>query len=175
MRGIGWLAVALVACGGTAESTRPEPTAAPVAPQSDPSNLAKPEPKQPAVAAAAGPLPSNPCGAPGVRLVQFDLDGDGKTDVWKLHEPNPSGGGDYVACKKVDMDRDGSYDYWVAYTPTGTMLYEAFDFDFDGQFDQLTIYDPATGIKTEVRRDTDADGHYDIIETYDAQGNLVSP
>jgi hypothetical protein len=37
-----------------------------------------------------------------------------------------------------------------------------------------TVYDPKTGLKAEVERDTDFDGKFDVKEVYDSAGQLTS-
>lgn len=100
------------------------------------------------------------CEPDGKRVATYDLNKDGKDDVWRLYK------GDTMTCKQVDFDHDGRKDWMVAYDAQGRILYQKADFDFDGKYDMAAIFDPATGQRTEVERDTDFDGKMDIMELY---------
>lgn len=107
------------------------------------------------------------CETEGKRIETFDLDKDGKDDVWKLYA------GDVLTCKQVDFDHDGRKDWVEAYNPSGQRLYQKADFDYDGKFDMLAVLDPATGETVEVERDTDFDGKFDVREVY-TNGQLTA-
>lgn len=100
------------------------------------------------------------CETEGKRVSTYDLNKDGKDDVWRLYK------GDAMTCKQVDFDHDGRKDWMVAYDAAGKILYQKADFDYDGKFDMAAVFDPATGQRTEVERDTDFDGKMDIKELY---------
>jgi hypothetical protein len=107
------------------------------------------------------------CEESGKRAVTFDLNKDGKPDVWKLFA------GETMTCKQDDFDHDGRKDWLIAYDAAGQTLYQKADFDYDGKFDMAAVFDPASGQRTEVERDTDFDGKFDIKEVY-AGGQLSS-
>lgn len=107
------------------------------------------------------------CESSGKRVASYDLNKDGKDDVWRLFK------GDAMSCKQVDFDHDARKDWMVAYDASGKILYQKADFDYDGKFDMATVFDPASGQRTEVDRDTDFDGKFDIKEVY-AGGQLAS-
>ena len=100
------------------------------------------------------------CQTEGKRVSTYDLNKDGKDDVWRLYK------GDTMTCKQVDFDHDGRKDWMVAYDAAGKILYQKADFDYDGKFDMAAVFDPATGQRIEVDRDTDFDGKLDIVELY---------
>jgi hypothetical protein len=116
------------------------------------------------------------CDTNGKNVVTYDLNHDGKPDVWRLYKTEDDGGTkvEWLTCKQVDFDHDGRKDWVVAYNRKGNPLYEKADFDYDGKWDMSTIYDTKTGLKAEVERDTDFDGKFDVKEVYDSAGQLTS-
>ena len=116
------------------------------------------------------------CDTTGKNVVTFDLNRDGKPDVWRLYKTVDDGGTkvEYMTCKQVDFDHDGRKDWVVGYGPKGQRLFEKVDMDFDGRFDLSAIYDPKTGKLAQVERDTDFDGKFDLKELYDPNGQLQS-
>jgi hypothetical protein len=107
------------------------------------------------------------CDTAEKRVVELDLNKDGKMDVWRLFK------GDVQTCKQVDFDHDGRKDWLEAYDAAGKAIYQKADFDYDGKFDMVTVLDPNTGEITEAERDTDFDGKFDVREVY-ASGQLSS-
>jgi len=78
--------------------------------------------------------------------------------------------------KKVetfDLNKDSKTDVWRYYAGS-TLTCKHIDFDYDGKFDMLSVFDPASGNVTEVQRDTDFDGEYDVREVYAAGGQITS-
>ena len=53
------------------------------------------------------------CETEGKRVATYDLNKDGKDDVWRLYK------GDAMSCKQVDFDHDGRKDWIVAYDAAG--------------------------------------------------------
>jgi len=105
-------------------------------------------------------MPPAVCADPVLKSADFDLDGDGRTDMHKAYAPGPAG--DYVLCKVTDFDHDGRMDMAALYDPAGAVLVEYFDFDFNGTTEAITRHDQAAG--TEITsRDTDGDGLIDTI------------
>ena len=140
------LALALVACKGKKQDTTPK-------------NMG---------GDSGSKIDATLCEASGKREATYDLNKDGKPDIWRLYK------GDALSCKQIDFDHDGKKDWVVAYDPSGKILYQKADFDFDGKFDMAAVFDPASGHRQEVERDTDFDGKFDIKEVYAADGNLQS-
>jgi len=102
----------------------------------------------------------------GKRKVQsYDLNKDGKNDVWHLYKDNVE------TCKIDDFDHDGRKDWVVAYDASHTPLYKKADTDWDGSFDLIEVFEKGTIVETE--RDSDFDGKFDVKEIY-AQGTLQS-
>jgi hypothetical protein len=116
------------------------------------------------------------CDANGKNVVTFDLNHDNKPDVWRLYATEDDGGTkvEFLTCKQVDFDHDGRKDMVVAYNRKGNTIYAKYDFDFDGKWDYNGIYDPKTGTLAEVERDTNFDGKFDVRESYDSSGQLIS-
>jgi hypothetical protein len=115
------------------------------------------------------------CDTTGKNVVTYDLNHDGKPDVWRLYKTEDEGGTkvEYMTCKQVDFDHDGRKDWVVAYNRKGMPIYEKADFDFDGKWDMSAVFDPKTGKIAEVERDTDFDGKFDVKEIYDTDGQLI--
>ncbi len=105
------------------------------------------------------------CDESSKKVVTFDLNKDGKPDVWRLYA------GDIETCKIDDFDHDGNKDWLVAYDPKHTPLYKKADVDYDGNYDLVEVYEK--GQLSEAERDTDFDGKMDVKETY-ANGQLTS-
>jgi len=116
------------------------------------------------------------CDTNGKNVVTYDLNHDGKPDVWRLYKSEDEGGTkvEFMTCKQVDFDHDGRKDWVVAYNRKGNTLFEKADFDYDGKWDMSSIYDTKTGTVAEVERDTDFDGKFDVKEVYDSAGQLTS-
>lgn len=132
--------VALAACNGKKGDTTPK----------NPGSTAK--------------IDASLCESDGKRVVEYDLNKDGKADTWHLFK------GSTVSCKQYDFDRDGRKDWVVAFVGAN-VAYQRADFDF-GKFDMLAVYE--NGHVTEVERDTDFDGNFDVKEIYDAGGQVTS-
>jgi hypothetical protein len=116
------------------------------------------------------------CDTNGKNVVTYDLNHDGRPDVWRLYKTEDDGGTkvEFLTCKQVDFDHDGRKDWVVAYNRKGNTLFEKADFDYDGKWDMSAIYDTKTGLVAEVERDTDFDGKFDVKEVYDSAGQLTS-
>ena len=78
------------------------------------------------------------CDTTGKNVVTYDLNKDGKPDVWRLYKTEDEGGTkvEFMTCKQVDFDHDGRKDWVVAYNRKGTPLFEKADFDYDGKVDR---------------------------------------
>jgi hypothetical protein len=114
------------------------------------------------------------CDTKGKKIVTYDLNRDGRPDVWKLYMTVEEGDTrvEVQTCKQVDINHDGRKDYVVAYNRKGATVFEKFDFDFDGRFDAFYQFDEKTGKVFEVQRESGFDGRYDVQEVYDASGTL---
>jgi len=127
-------------------------------------------------AAAVPKVDPTLCDTSGKNVVTYDLNKDGRPDVWRLYKSEQEGETrvDVQTCKQVDFDHDGRKDWVVGYNRKGGVLFEKADLDYDGKFDMSAIYDPKTGKVVEVERDSDFDGKYDLKEIYDSAGVLSS-
>ena len=116
------------------------------------------------------------CDTNGKNVVTYDLNHDGKPDVWRLYKTEDEGGTkvEYLTCKQVDFDHDGRKDWVVAYNRKGNILFEKADFDYDGKWDMSAIFDTKSTTLAEVERDTNFDGSFDVKEIYDTSGALAS-
>ena len=116
------------------------------------------------------------CDTNGKNIVTYDLNHDGRPDVWRLYKVEDEGGTkvEFLTCKQVDFDHNNKKDWVVAYNMKGNPLYEKADFDYDGVWDMSAVYDTKTLTVAEVERDTDFDGKFDVKEIYDTAGVLTS-
>jgi hypothetical protein len=116
------------------------------------------------------------CDTRDKRVVTFDLNRDGKPDVWKLYAQVEEGGTrtEVLTCKQVDYDKDGRKDYVAIYNRRGELVAEEFDFTFDGVFDARHHYDRTTGLLYMAERSSSHDRKPDTWEKYDQQGRLLS-
>ena len=114
------------------------------------------------------------CEADGKRVEKYDLNRDGKPDVWKLFEKVDEGGTEVevLTCKQIDYDHDGSKDYVATYERTGELIAEEIDLTFDGRFDAREHYDEKSGKLRLIERDSDHDKKPDVWEEYDDDGVL---
>jgi hypothetical protein len=116
------------------------------------------------------------CDTGGKNVVTFDLNKDGRPDVWRLYKSEEEGGTrvDILTCKQVDFDHDNRKDWVVGYNRKGGVVFEKADLDYDGRFDMSAVYDTKSGKVVEVERDSDFDGTYDLKELYDSGGAISS-
>jgi hypothetical protein len=116
------------------------------------------------------------CDTNGKNIVTFDLNKDGRPDVWRLYKTEDENGTnvEFMTCKQVDFDHDNRKDWVVAYNRKGSPIYHKADFDYDGKWDVSAVYDSKVNQLAEVERDTDFDGKFDIKEIYDSTGALSS-
>lgn len=115
------------------------------------------------------------CDTNGKNVVTYDLNHDGRPDVWRLYKTEDDGGTkiESLTCKQVDFDHDGRKDWVVAYSRKGSPLFEKADFDYDGKWDVSQVHNAKTGAVAEAERDTDFDGKFDVKEVYDSAGQLT--
>jgi hypothetical protein len=116
------------------------------------------------------------CDTKGKRVETFDLNRDGKPDVWKLYQTIEEGGTkvEIMTCKQVDYDHDGKKDYVAIYGRSGELIAEDIDLNFDGHFDAREYYDKKTGKVHLVERVSEHGGKPNMWEEYDDSGALVS-
>jgi hypothetical protein len=108
------------------------------------------------------------CDPKGKKVALYDLNQDGKPDVWKLTQEKQQKGTtvDVLTCKEVDLNHDGKKDYVAQYDEAGNIILEEYDFDFDGHFDARIYFDKKTGKKVLVERMSGFGDQPDIWEVY---------
>jgi hypothetical protein len=159
---LGALAViALAGCGGSKKKVTDAKTAGPA---DNPGEIEVPN------------IDKSLCDTDGKSVGAFDLNRDGKPDVWKLFKSFEDNGTkiDVLTCKQVDLDHDGRKDYVILFDDNGGKIAEYFDFDFDGQFDATHYYEGKSAQVYLVERDSDFDKKPDIWEKYAKGGGLDS-
>lgn len=105
----------------------------------------------------------------GELMREFDLDGDQKPDLWKYYRTGEDGS-ERLARKELDLNHDGRVDVWRYYGDREVLAVEAYDFDFDGQIDQINFYEKGAVVRKE--RDLSGDGATDLWIFYD-QGKIA--
>ena len=133
-------------------------------------------------------------------IEKYDLNGDGKPDVWKFY--NLAGTKDIprakrkrvLARKHMDVNFNGKVDMKVHYNRFGGVVKEEMDMDFDGNFDAIDYYKDgvlykralafnfkkkpnmwkyfAKGKLIRKERDTNGTGKPDVFEYYE-KGKLT--
>lgn len=108
------------------------------------------------------------CDPKDKKVVLFDLNHDGKPDMWKLMQTKQERGTtvDILTCKEVDLNHDGKKDYVAQYDENGNLILEEYDFDFDGHFDARIHYDKKTGKKFAIERMSQFGDIPDVWEKY---------
>ena len=126
---------------------------------------------------------------------KYDLDGDGKADVWKYFnlsgdKKTPKAERKRVLARRdMDMNSDSKVDLRQHYDSGGDMVREVMDHDFDGKFDATDFYRDGTLYKREIalnfrekpsiwkyyeagkvirlERDSNGDGKPDTVEFFE--------
>jgi len=143
-------AVALAACGGN-KAVQPD-----------------------AQAAAAGTAPAvHQEKRSDEKVVQYDLNRDGKPDVWEYYVTVKDASGhatEHLVRKEMDLNFDGKVDavYW--YDDNGDKVREQLDLDFDGKVDETIFFEKGQVVRKE--RDLNGDGKVDTWLFYE-HGQLV--
>jgi hypothetical protein len=114
------------------------------------------------------------CDPKGKKVTLYDLNHDGKPDVWKLTQERNEHGTtvDALTCKEVDLNHDGKKDYVAQYDENGNLILEEYDFDFDGHFDARIHFDKKTGKKFAVERMSTFGDTPDVWERYGPDDKL---
>jgi hypothetical protein len=115
------------------------------------------------------------CDTDGKEVETYDLNGDGKADMWKLFKM--AKGSKILTCKQGDLNFDGNKDMVLALNDNGNVEFEKIDLDFQKGFDAFYKYEEQPGgrqsLLFEVQRDSNFDGKYDILEKYDSGGKIT--
>lgn len=121
--------------------------------------------KPPVTAAAADPGTLREQATPdGNLIVEVDLDGDGRADIYNYFRQLEDGGR-LLLRKELDLNRDGRIDVWSFYTEAGVMEREEMDGDFDGNVDWVDHYQGDKRVMSEI--DTKNSGRYDLFKYYE--------
>jgi hypothetical protein len=107
------------------------------------------------------------------KMVQYDLNRDGKPDVWEYYVTAKDSEGrpvDHLVRKEMDLNFDGRVDavYW--YDDKGEKVREQLDLDFDGKVDETIFFEKGQVVRKE--RDLNGDGKVDTWLFYE-HGQLV--
>ena len=107
------------------------------------------------------------CEPNGKKVVELDINGDKKPDVWKFYVKVVENGAqvDALTCKEVDLNYDGKKDIFVYYDASGNVAHEEFDLDFDGKIDLQTFRQQGKITRQEL--DTNYDGKTDVWKFYE--------
>jgi hypothetical protein len=128
-------------------------------------------------------------------IEKFDLNGDGKADVWKYFSTESAKNvaaterKRLLAKKDLDANFDGKIDIQQTYADDGALVREMMDLDFDGRLDVTDYYRGPEMIRREYKmnfvdkvdmwkhyeggklvrkeRDTNGDGKKDLFEYFD--------
>lgn len=107
------------------------------------------------------------------KLVEFDLNGDKKPDVWTYTVPAKTPEGkdfDRLVRKELDINWDGKVDIARNYDQKEQIEREALDLDFDGKVDQVNFYEKGV----IVRKESDlASGGKPTLWRFYEKGKLV--
>ena len=108
------------------------------------------------------------CDSTGKRVLQQDLDQNGRADLITLTLGGEEDG--KIRCQQADLNRDGRLDAFLHYDERGELVREQFDQDFDGRIDLGRSY--KDGVLELDEQDLDHDGFVDAWRRYD-KGKLV--
>jgi len=111
--------------------------------------------KQKPMAAAPGSeapkapvLPAPGAAQSGEALAEYDLNHDGKADVWK-YSVTDAAGKERVTRREKDLNNDGKLDVWEAYAADGTLARLVYDMDFDGKPDVTLVFEKDQLVRKE--------------------------
>jgi hypothetical protein len=85
---------------------------------------------------------------PGEILTEYDLNRDGRPEVWKYVAKGPDGK-ETLLRKEKDLNGDGRIDTWEGYAPDGALAILVYDLDFDGKPDVTLTYEKDQLVKKE--------------------------
>jgi len=126
---------------------------------------------------------------PGETLREYDLNHDGRADLWTYSVKGSPDGKDVVVRKEKDLNNDGRIDSWDFYQADGTLARLTYDMDFDGKPDVTLHYEKDQLVRKEYafgfdgiphsssyyeknrlvrkERDSNGDGKVDIWEYWE--------
>ena len=106
-------------------------------------------------------------------VVEFDLNGDKKPDVWTytVKAKTPEGKDyDRLVRKELDINWDGKVDIARSYDAKEQIESERLDLDFDGKVDQVNYYEKGVIVRKES--DLNSSGKFSLWRFYE-KGKLV--
>lgn len=111
------------------------------------------------------------------KVTEFDLNHDGKPDVFEYKVPGKSEEGsgpgkdvEKLVRKELDLNFDGRVDLTKYYDEKEQVVREAYDLDFDGKVDAVYYYEKGAIVRKE--RDLNGDGRIDEWD-YLEKGKIV--
>jgi hypothetical protein len=111
--------------------------------------------KQKPMAAAPGSeaptaqaMPTPGTAPAGETLAEYDLNHDGKADVWK-YSVLDAAGKERVTRRLKDLNNDGKIDSWETNAPDGTIAKLVYDMDFDGKPDVTLVFEKDQLVRKE--------------------------
>ena len=83
---------------------------------------------------------------------QFDLNGDGRPDVWKIYTAKKVGEkrSRLLGRAELDVNFDGQVDMRQFFAESGAMVRETMDMDFDGRVDAIDHYKDGRLARREI-------------------------
>ncbi len=106
---------------------------------------------------------------PDETVAEYDLNHDGKPDVWRYTRRGPDGK-EVLVRKERDLNNDGKIDVWEWYDADGQLEKQIVDFDFDGKPDVVLHFEKGQLVKKEFAFGFDGKPH---AWSYYEKGHLV--
>ncbi len=107
--------------------------------------------------------------ASGETVTEYDLDHDGRTDVWRYTRRGPDGK-EVLVRKELDLNNDGKIDVWEWYDASGLLEKQVVDLDFDGKPDVVLHFEKGQLVRKEYAFGFDGKPH---AWSYYEKGHLV--
>jgi hypothetical protein len=121
----------------------------------------------PAIQSLDGLSPQQIAEQQGLKLVEYDLNRDGRPDIFKYFKISTVGTttlkGPLVR-KVIDLNHDGRIDLMALYDDKQALIEERTDLDFDSRFDEVIHYRAGKVVRKEI--DLNYDGTPDVIKYY---------
>ncbi|HEU4382597.1 MAG TPA: hypothetical protein VFR85_03750 [Anaeromyxobacteraceae bacterium] len=93
--------------------------------------------------------PGLPAAGPGESVAEYDLNRDGKPDVWKVIRRTAEGKEVTVRSQR-DLNGDGKVDVWETFDEAGNPVTQTFDTDFDGKPDLVLHFEKGQLVRKEM-------------------------
>lgn len=106
--------------------------------------------------------------AEGLKLVNYDLNRDGRPDIYKFFRvitDDPKRlGSKLLVRKEIDLNHDGRIDVVKLYDPSQEVREERTDLDFDGRIDEHSFFEAGKLVRQEI--DLNYDGKPDVVRYF---------